>query len=165
MHHLKNLNRTVLHLFLMHKIIALHRHEAVAFLGTSPELRLKRFPEILLLVLSSCKGAAWSPLTSYFNSPTQASSHPPRIRGRHSKQFFPSQSKRASLAADTGRGTAGLNTTSDSWLFSCVHCCHGHIFAVVLKGVGFTILILPTERKCHEFNLWSLTFATPAFVH
>lgn len=162
MHHLRNLNRTVLHLFLMRKIIALHRRGAVAFLGTSPQLWFEKFPEILLLVLSSCKVAAQSPLTSYCNNPTQAPSHPPRISGRHSKQFFPSQRK---PCRDTSRGIAGLYTTSDSWLFSCVHCCHWHVFTVVLKGVGFTLLILPTERKCHEFNLWYLPLPLlPLFI-
>lgn len=103
-----------------------------------------------------------SPLTSYCNNPTQAPSHPPRISGRHSKQFFPSQRK---PCRDTSRGIAGLYTTSDSWLFSCVHGCHWHVFTVVLKGVGFTLLILPTERKCHEFNLWYLPLPLlPLFI-
>lgn len=147
----------------MHKIITLHRCEAVAFLGNSPLLWLNRFPEILLLILSSCDMAARTPLTSYCNNPTQSPTHPESMAETASSSFPP----RESLVTDTSRGTSTttLNTTSDSWFFSCIHCCHGHVFTVVLMGVGVTLLILPTERKCHEFNSWSLTFATPAFVH
>lgn len=160
MQHLKNLNRTVLHLFLTRKIVTSHKREAVAFLGTSPSLWFKRFPEILLLVLSFCSVAAWSPLTCYCNNATPSPTHPESKADIASSSLPPGES----LATDTSRGTIALNTTLDSWFFSCVHCCHGHVFTVVLMGVGFTPLILPTERKCHEFNLWSLTLVSPASV-
>lgn len=73
---------------------------------------------------------------------------------------------REGLATVTGKGssTTSLNTTSDPCFFCCIHCCHGHVFTVVLVGVGFTLLILQTERKCHDFNLWSLASTTPTFV-
>lgn len=74
---------------------------------------------------------------------------------------------RESLATDTSgdTSTARLNTTSDSCFFSCIHCCHGHVFTVVLMGAGFTLLILQTERKCHEFNLWSLISTTSCLCY
>lgn len=101
MHHLKNLNRTVLHLFLMHKIITWHICEAVAFLGTSPPWWFKRFPKIFLLVLSSCNVAAWTPLTSYCNNPTQSPTHPESMADSASSSFPP----RESLVTRTSRGT------------------------------------------------------------
>lgn len=153
--HHQSLNGTVSRLLVMHKFITVHWCEAVAFLGTSLPFWSNRFPEILLSISTACYTAAWTPLSSYCNNPTRSPTH------------LKPMGDTAGLATDRSRATTRLNTTLDSWVFSCIHCCHGHVFTVVLMGFGFTLLILPTERKCHEYNLWSLwslTSATSAFV-
>lgn len=145
----------------MHEIITVHWCEAIAFLGTSPPFWFKSFPKILLFFPFLLRGSK-----NYINKILCQPLPPiylPRTNGRHSKLFFPSQRKLCNRYKQSW-STCRLNTTSDSWFFSCIHCCHGHIFTVVLMGAGFTLLILQTERKCHEFNLWPLTSTTPAVV-